>query len=159
MSYEIADEPQPHEGLANLVYSPTAPLLAGMMCGAWLAWPWFVVNALAMGSPTARREIQLVVAGLVGSVVLGLAVFALVDTGIIESRLTLQIALLGITAWKLGIAYAVCTMQSRTFHVYTYYGGSVQNAFYVLAAGSSLRALVFGVSEHPLWRIIVSGGL
>ncbi len=159
MSYEIADEPNPSEEFGNLVYQPTAPLLAAMLCGAWLAWPWFIVNALALGSPTARREIKLCLVGLAGTVVLALAVFGLVDAGIIESRVTLQIALLGVTAWKLGIAYWVSTIQSRTFEVYTYYGGTVQKAFYVLVAGTYVRGLIIGLSESPVWRVIVAGGL
>lgn len=159
MSYEIADEPNPSEDLGNLVYQPTAPLLAAMMCGAWLAWPWFVVNALALGSPTARQEIKLCIIGFLGSAALALGVFGLVDAGIIETTAMLQIALLGVTAFKLGIAYWVTTLQSRTFEVYTYYGGTVQKAFYVLAAGTYLRGIVIGLSENPVWRVIVAGGL
>ena len=125
MSYEIADEPTPAAGWENLVFQPTAPLLGIMWCGAWLAWPWFIVNAIAMGSPTARREIKLCLIGLGGTLALALFVFGLVDAGIIESRVALQIALLSVVAFKLGVAYAVSTIQQRTFHVYTYYGGAV----------------------------------
>lgn len=159
MSYEIADEPNPSDKFGNLVYHPTAPLLAAMLCGAWLAWPWFIVNALALGSPSARHEIKLCIAAVAGTVVLALAVFGLVDAGIIESRVTLQIALLSITALKLAVAYYVSTIQSRTFDVYTYYGGTVQKAWYVLIVGIYARGLVLGVSENPLWRVIVTGGL
>ncbi|HEY5925841.1 MAG TPA: hypothetical protein VIV11_29340 [Kofleriaceae bacterium] len=158
MSYEIADEPMPASGFENLVFQPSAPLLGMMWCGAWLAWPWFIVNSIAMGSPSARREIQLCIAGFAGTAVLALVVFGLVDAGIIESKLALQIALLGVVAFKLGIAYAVSTIQARTFHVYTYYGGAVQRAMYVLVVGSYLRDIVLGVSEHPVWRIVLSGG-
>lgn len=156
MSYEIADEPTPAAGWENLVFQPSAPLLAIMWCGAWLAWPWFIVNAFAMGSPSLRREIKLCAIGFAGTLALALFVFGLVDAGIIESKLTLQIALLGVVAFKLGIAYAVSTIQARTFHVYTYYGGTVQKAFYVLIAGSYLRDLVLGVSAHPVWRVVLS---
>jgi hypothetical protein len=159
MSYTIADEPIPSETFGNLVFRPSAPLLAMMTCGAWLAWPWFVVNSIALGSPTKRREIAMCLAGLGGSIVLGALVYALVGAGIIESRLGLELALLAVIAWKLGIAYAVCTVQSRTFSVYTYYGGAVRGAYYVLAAGMYLRAIVLGASEDPLWVIIVAGGL
>jgi hypothetical protein len=159
MSYEIADEPEPHESLGNLVFDPTAPLLAGMLCGAWLAWPWFIVNSIAMGSPTRRREITLCLAALAGSVALALMVYGLVDAGVIESKVTLQIALLMITAFKLGMAYAVSTLQSRTFHVYTYYGGGVRNAAYVITIGMYLSGLVLGASENPIWRVVLDGGL
>lgn len=157
MSYEIADEPTPSGDLGNLVFEPNAPLLAAMMCGAWLAWPWFIVNAIAMGSPTRQREIKLSLLAFGGTVALGLLVFGLVDAGIIESALALRIALLGITCWKLGMAYFIATIQSRTFHVYRYYGGRVQQAGYVLFAGMQVSGFVIDASENPLWHIIVSG--
>jgi hypothetical protein len=156
MSYEIADEPTPAAGWENLVFQPSAPLLGIMWCGAWLAWPWFIVNAIAMGSPTLRREIKLCAIGLLGTLALALAVFGLVDAGVIESKVTLQIALLGVVAFKLAMAYAVSKIQARTFHVYTYYGGTAQKALYVLIAGSYLRDLVLGVSSHPVWRVVLS---
>jgi hypothetical protein len=157
MSYEIADEPSPSGDLGKLVFQPNAPLLAAMMCGAWLAWPWFILNSIAMGSPTRQREIKLSLLAVGGTVALGMLVFGLVDAGIIESALALRIALLGITCWKLGMAYLVSTVQSRTFHVYRYYGGAVQNAGYVLFAGMQLSGFVVDASENPLWHIIVSG--
>jgi hypothetical protein len=156
MSYEIADEPNPANGWENLVFQPSAPLLGMMWCGAWLAWPWFIVNAIAMGSPTLRREAQLCALGLFGTLALALGVYGLVDAGIIESKLTLQIAVLGVIAFKLGVAYTVSTVQSRTFHVYQYYGGTAQKAMYVLIAGSYIRDLVLGASSHPVWRVVLS---
>jgi hypothetical protein len=159
MPYQIADEPIPSESLKNLVCRPSAPLLASMVCGAWLAWPWFVFNAIAIGSPTRRRELAICAIGAVGSVALGALVFALVKLGIIESRVTLEIALLGVTTWKLAVAHYVCALQSRTFEVYTYYGGGVRSPRAVLIAGTYLRTLVLGLVDHPLWVIIVSGGL
>jgi hypothetical protein len=157
MSYEIADEPTPSESLGNLVYEPTAPLLALMMCGAWLAWPWFIVNSIAMGSPTRDREIKLCVLALAGSIGLALAVFGLVDLGVIESQLALQIAILGVTSWKLGMAYLIANVQGRTFHVYTYYGGNVQNAFYILTTGTYVSSFVLDAWQNPIWRVVLSG--
>ena len=156
MSYEIADEPTPQAGWENLVFAPSAPLLGMMWCGAWLAWPWFIVNAFAMGSPTLRREAQLCVIGFAGTIALAFGAFALVDLGIIESRMALQFALLSVVVFKLSVAYWVSEVQSRTFHVYEYYGGTAQKAFYVLVAGSYLRDLVLGVSSHPVWLVVMS---
>jgi hypothetical protein len=155
-SYEIADEPTPAAGWENLVFQPSAPLLSMMWCGAWLAWPWFIVNSIAMGSPTVRREAQLCALGFGGTLVLALGVFGLVDAGIIESKLALQIAVLGVVAFKLGMAYTVTTLQRRTFHVYEYYGGTTQKAMYVLIAGGYVRDLVLGVSSHPVWQVVLS---
>jgi hypothetical protein len=159
MSYQIADEPVPSETLKNIVCRPSAPLLAAMMCGAWLAWPWFAINAYAIGSPTRRRELAACAAGAFGSAALALLVFWLVRVGVIESRVTLEIALLGVTTWKLAVAQYVCTLQSRTFQVYTYYGGAVRSPRAVLIIGSYLRSIVLGLVDHPLWVIIVAGGL
>ena len=156
MSYEVADEPTPQAGWENLVFDPSAPLLGMMWCGAWLAWPWFFVNAFAMGSPTLRREAQLCVLGFAGTAALAFGVYGLVDLGVIESKLALQFALLGVVTFKLGLAYVVSKVQSRTFHVYQYYGGTAQKAFYVLVAGGYLRDLVLGVSSHPVWLVVMS---
>ncbi len=160
MTYQIADEPTPPESFKSLVCKPNAPLLAAMICGAWLAWPWFAVNAIARGSPTRRHELLACAAGAIGSIALrGIAIFVLIKLGVIESRVTLEIALLGVTTWKLGMAQYVCKLQSRTFEVYTYYGGAVRSPRAMLIAGTYLRTLVLGLVDHPLWVIIVAGGL
>ncbi len=156
--YQIADEPTPSDVLGNAVCSPSGPLLATMMCGAWLAWPWFAFNAIAMGSPTKRRELAMVGLALGGTIVLAIVVRALVGAGIIESAFVLQLALLGISAWKVGMAYAISTVQTRAFDVYTLYGGKVARAMVVLILGQYLRRLVLGVTDDPIWQIIVSGG-
>jgi len=158
MTYSIADEPV-ETNLRHYVVDPSAPLLAAMLCGAWLALPWFVFNAIAMGSPTRRKEILLCVAALVGTAVLGYVVLELWDREVIDSTTTLRFALLGIVTWKLTMAYAIAMVQSRTFHVYEYYGGAVRSATYVLGIGFWLGDIVIGLSRDPLWRIIVSGGL
>jgi hypothetical protein len=157
MSYEIADEPVDSGQFGNLAVSPEAPLLAAMMAGAWMSWPWFIVNSLAIGSPTRRREISLVLLGFVGSVILGMFTYTLVDAGIIVSTVALQLALLVITAWKLAVAYYVSIVQGRTFHVFQYYGGRIRQPWGLLVLGMQLRWLVVDASENPIWRVIVSG--
>ena len=157
--YQIADEPTPSDALGNFVFEPRGPLLATMMCGAWLAWPWFAINAIAMGSPTKKRELAMCGAALAGTIVLAFVVRGLVDTGVIESAFVLQLALLGISAWKVGMAYAISNVQQRAFDVYVFYGGRIQRTMLVLMLGQYLRGVVIGVSDDPIWRIIVSGGL
>jgi hypothetical protein len=110
-----------------------------------------------MGSPTRRKEIALCVLTIVVTVVLGATVLALREHGVIESRTLLRFAILGIVTWKLAMAYAIYTLQARTFHVYEYYGGPVRSATYVLSTGWLLRDVVLGLSDDPLWGIIVSG--
>jgi hypothetical protein len=69
-----------------------------------------------------------------------------------------KIGLLVVRTFKLTITYYISTVQDRTFHVYEYYGGPVRGAGWVLSAGYWVRGLVIGVSDDPLWIIIVAGG-
>jgi hypothetical protein len=156
MSYQIADQPL-DSTLRDYVVRPSAPLLATMLCGAWLAWPWFAFNAIAMGSPTRRREIGLCAAAFAGTAALAWIVIALVDAGAIPKGIPLRLALLAVTAFKLAMSYHMAHVQERTFHVYEYYGGTVRNAGRVLGAGWLMHGFVLGLSEHPVWGIVIGG--
>ena len=157
MTYAIADEPV-ETNLRHYVVDPSAPLLAAMLCGAWLALPWFAFNAIAMGSPTRRKEITLCIVAFVGTAVFAVIALALWNRDIIESRTTMRFVLLGIVTWKLTMAYVINIVQTRTFHVYEYYGGAVRSSTYILGAGFWLSSSVVGLFDDPLWKIIVSGG-
>jgi len=156
MTYQIADEPAPNEGRGNFVFRPNAPLLATMLCGSWLAFPWFALNALALGSPTAKREVKLCLFAMAGIAALAFGIYGLVHVGVIESRLALRLALLALSGFKLGCAYLIANIQARTFEVYTYYGGAVQKTMFVIMAGRYLRPLIFGISASPIWHAIIS---
>ncbi len=158
MSYQIADEPV-ETSLRSYVVRPSAPLLAAMLAGAWLAWPWFVFNAIAMGSPTRRKEIALCAAALGGTAALGAILLALLDAGILPRGVPLRLAVLAVVTFKLAITYHISAVQSRTFHVYEYYGGPVRSAGRILGAAFVLRGFVIGLVDHPLWIIIVAGGI
>lgn len=158
MSYQIADEP--HEtSLGAYVCKPDAPLLAAMMCGAWLAFPWFIFNSIAMGSPTKRKEIGLCILAVAGTFVLGWGVLALYEAGIIRPGTPWRLCVLAITTWKLGMASYISTVQARTFHVYEYYGGSVRNSATIIGTGYWVADLIISFSDDPLWIIVVSGGI
>ncbi|MEZ4400840.1 MAG: hypothetical protein R3B06_12520 [Kofleriaceae bacterium] len=157
-TYVVADEPGP-SGLRGLVVSPSVPLLAAMLCGGWLTWPWFIVNALALAGPTRRKEIVLALAAIAGTVVLALVALALVDAGVIATDTTARLAVLVLTGWKLGMAYTVSALQGRTFHLYRYYHGVVRNPRAVLIAGLLLRPVVMDLFDDRLWRIIVMWGV
>jgi len=158
MTYHIADEPI-ETSLRAYVVRPSTPLFAIMLGGAWLSWPWFAFNAIAMGSPTRRKEIALCLAAFLGTGLLGALVIALARAGVIGSGAPLRLALLAIVTFKLTITYYISMVQERTFHVYEYYGGPVRAAGAILAAGYLLNDLVIGLSDNPLWIIIVSGGV
>jgi hypothetical protein len=155
MAYLIPDEPRP-TSLSRFAFRPTAPLVALMLSGAWLAWPWFAFNAFALGSPTRRKELALTAVAALGSAVLAATFLALYREGIIESDTALRLGLLAISTFKLGMGYAICQVQERTFHVYSYYGGTVRPAYGVLLAGYYLRSILLGGLDDPFWIIIIS---
>lgn len=156
MSYQIADEPSSSDTRGKFVFRPSAALLALMLCGAWLAFPFFAANALALGSPTAKREVKLAALAMGAIVVLAVAIYSLVAFGVIESRLALRIALLVLESVKVGLAYTLSTIQSRTFNVYTYYGGTVQKTMLVVMGGRFVAPIIFSLSASPIWHAIVS---
>lgn len=157
-SYEVPDEPRP-SSFNHLAVSPNAPLLGSMLCGGWIAWPWFAFNSVAIGSPTRRRELSLCGAAFAGTVVLAAVISWALGRGYLESKTAIRLAVLGVMTWKLAFAYAISVVQGRTFAVYRYYGGRVRNATWVLAAGWWLRGMLLGHIEDPFWIIIVLGGV
>ena len=102
MSYQIADEPV-ETTLAAYVVNPTAPLLAAMVAGSWLSWPWFAFNAIAMGSPTKKKELTLCAIALGGTALFGAIVLALVDAGWIPLGTPFKFAMLAISTWKVAM--------------------------------------------------------
>ena len=158
MSYVIPDEARPG-AWRNYVVRPSAPLLASMLAGAWMAWPWFAFNSIALGSPTRRRELLMCAAAFAGTAVLAVVLVELVRGGWLTTDTEVRLGLLVISSWKLLMAYWIDLVQSRTFHVYEYYGGPVRNAGTALAAGFLARGFVLGAIEDPLWIIIVAGGM
>lgn len=158
MSYAIPDEPRP-SAYNHLAVSPNAPLLGSMLCGGWLAWPWFAFNAIAIGSPTRKREHALCGLAFAGTVVLAAVISWALGRGYLESKTAIRLAVLGVVTWKLVFAYAIASVQNRTFAVYRYYGGRVRRATIVLAAGWWLRGMLIGQMDDPFWIIILLGGV
>jgi hypothetical protein len=149
--YRIMDEPSP-SSLAKWAVKPYWPLLATMMAGSWLAAPWFIFNGFALGSPTRRREIALAALALVGSAALALALLWL-DQHVALGRRNAQLALLSITAWKLGLFYLVTLTQTRTLGIYLHFGGPIRSGVWLLIAGSYLR--VKALAALPLLLSLV----
>ncbi len=141
--YRIADEPVPGR-LAGIVVNPFWPLLAGMLAGFWLAFPWFVLNGLAMGSASRRREIAWVVVGLALSAAGGGAL--LWAAGADAPRALVRYGAVGLVAWRIGVAYAVYALQSPSFELHEHFGGPVRNGAFVAIAGAvfPLHRLVGG---------------
>lgn len=132
-TYRLADEPS-LQGLVRWAVDPLWPFFAIMFGGAFVSWPWFLVNAFAVGSPTRRREAITVAIGFLGSFVALAVLFKLDGLGLISARVV-PYALLPILVWKLAITYWLYTLQARTFELFRHFGGSVRNGLPVLIAG------------------------
>lgn len=156
--YRIPDEPLPSTW-QHLAVRPFWPLLSVMLAGAWMAWPWLAINAKAIGSPTARTEIRLCLLGFLGSTVLGLAILGALGAGLIHSKPVLSLLMLLVVVWRLGITYWVMILQSRTFHLYEHFGGTVRSGLYVLLAGIFVQGYVLKAVDATLWLIVMGGGI
>ncbi|RKZ82611.1 MAG: hypothetical protein DRR19_20340 [Candidatus Parabeggiatoa sp. nov. 1] len=155
-TYRIEDEPQSSQ-FSHLVVNPFWPLLGLMFGGAWLAWPWFVVNGFAVGSPTRWRELGWVIGGFIGSTVLAVTIFVLYNNNVIHSDSSIQYAILVLLVWKITVSYTVFTLQARTFELYEYYGGIVRNGIWVLLLATFLgRKAVLTLLPFKLWILVMS---
>jgi hypothetical protein len=104
-----------------------------MFGGIWLSWSWFLLNGIAVGSPTRKREWFWIGAGLAGSALLIFGLFNFVDAGVIAKEYT-KYAFLLVVVWKLGITYVLFSLQSHSIELYEYYGGHLRNGAYVIVA-------------------------
>ena len=109
--YQIVDEPVPTR-LGHLMTSPFWILLATMLGGTWLGWPWFVLNSLAIGSMHRRREIAAVVLGLVGSMALGAALFVAAERAYLDAT-SAPYTVTVLVVWKMLIAYLLLACKHR----------------------------------------------
>lgn len=155
--YRIEDEPRPG-ALAKWAVSPFWPLLGLMLGGAWLGLPWFVFNAIAVGSPTRVREWGLAGLCLLGSLVIGAVLLQCVAAGYIQTQAQIQYALLILVVWKLAIGYLLFMQQNATIEIYQYYGGEL-NRFglpVVLVGAFVLKGMVIKWVPATLWYLVVS---
>jgi hypothetical protein len=153
--YRIPDEPHP-SAQEGLIVDPLWPLFAQMLVGSWLALPWFVINGLALGSPTKRREWLLAGASLLGSAAMVWTIALVWSTPAVQS-VDPAYGLLGVTVLKLGCAYGLYMVQQRPFELWRHYGGRPKNGLLLVigamilarpavsaALGKSLLAIVLG---------------
>lgn len=141
------------EGKA-LVVHPNWPLLALMLAGVWIAWPWFLLNEVLMKSDDLRRQAKVVLIGLLGSAAIAAVIVALLEVELLGVREARYVALLLVT-WKLGVGYVLQTRQLESFSLWQYFGGHGHNGLYLTLAaawlaGSLFEKLPFGV----LWLVL-----
>lgn len=140
--YRIADEPQPG-ALARHVVDPFWPLLAFMVSGAWFGTLWFGFNAFALGSASKKRELIALALGLCSAAVVLWGIVTLNDGGVLALR-PAQYALISLPVIKLGFAYLVHRMQSRSFELFSHFGGEPKNG----------AALLFGSMIAGNWLMV-----
>jgi hypothetical protein len=153
-SYRILDEPRA-SGLASLVVNPLWPLLSLLFAGPWLALPWFVLNAFALGSATRTRETLLALSWAPG-------LFALLALlGLLRQRAgvpdgALPYLYISLTVWKLALGYMLLTLQQRGFALHEYFGGRVRSGVPVVLVGTVVgRELVLKLfGGAPVWVLL-----
>jgi hypothetical protein len=153
-TYTIADEPRPG-ALSHLVVNPLWPLLCFMLGGTWMGWSWFVFNGVALGSATRRRELGLVVVGLIGAfVVLIIGSIALKATDS-QNQTAARLVLLAATVWKITVSYVLYVWQYRSFSIYEYYGGTVRNGLIIVILGLFVGHRVIDVFGQNLISMVL----
>lgn len=151
-NYRILDEPVPSP-LERLTVNPIWPFFSMMFAGAWLAWPWFLVNSFALGARTKRGDIALVVGTVLvtAGVVAGLS--ALVVSGLLSEQFQ-PYALLIPLGLRVTLAYVLYLRQARTFELFEHFGGLAKNGLPIVFAGALLRSLVLG-SGTGFWALVL----
>ncbi len=153
-TYRIEDEPIPGR-LAYVAVNPVWPLFGFMFAGTWIAWPWHILNAFAIGSSSRFRELGLAILGFCGSIVLSLGILYLAKRETLQGS-GIEYALLGLTLWKLGVSYSLYTMQVRSFEIYQHYEEIVRNGVVVVVIAYFLsHRLVLKLFPADLWYLIM----
>lgn len=152
--YRILDEPRPG-ALARWAVNPLWPLLAIMFGGAWISWPWFAVNAFAIGSPTRWRELALAVGGFVGTAALFFALLTAEANGLLGG-VAIEYAVVFLVVWKLAVSYWLYVLQGRTFGLFEYFHGSTRNGMLVVFAGYFLSRRLFPfIDSLEPWGVVL----
>jgi hypothetical protein len=151
--YQIPDDPRPSR-LSSLAVHPQWPLLSVMLAGAWLAWPWLVWNAFALGSATRWREVGFLAGGAAGSLLGALGLLWLVDAGWLTDAIAIRLGILAIVVYKVAMVYAAVGMQTRSHATYESSGGRVRSGIVVLGVGIVSRSFVLGAFDSLVWKIV-----
>lgn len=151
MVYRIVDEPTPSP-LERLTVNPFWPLLASMLAGGWLSWPWFALNSAALGR--GRRfdaDLAVLGLGLALNAALVLGVHQIVQSGWVAHR---EYADLLPQAARLTVLYVLFLRQQRTFQLFEHFGGVGRSGLWVVMGGSVLRGAVL-THLPPLLRMLL----
>lgn len=153
--YQIPDEPK-HSGLAHLAVDPMWPMFAQMMAGSWLGLPWFLLNSLALGSPTRKSEMLWMLGCVLGTMGLYFAYMHASQLGLLHGT-SRRIALLAFVVLKLIVGYVLYLKQARVFEIWTHYGGQARNGIMVFLIGAFVgRAYVLDAAQYVLLVAILA---
>ncbi len=152
--YKILDEPQPSKW-NNLTVNPVWPLFGIMFGGAWLSFTWYALNGFALGCPNRLKTLFWAIGGFVGSFVFILIISYFANIGLVI-KANIPYILLLLLCWKLGVAYYLYILQVRTFHIYEYFGNTVQNGIIVVILAFVFgNKIVLGLFKSSLWYYIM----
>ena len=155
-AYHITDEPKPGN-LSHFTVNPVWPFFTIMFSGVWLSWPWFLINGMAIGSPTFRKELLLVIIGFIGSAVISIGILFIIGSLAGKEVLSSSVGYINIAVlgWKLFITYWLYTLQLRTFEIYQYYGGITRNGILLVVGGAlispSVLKSMLEISPYLIW--------
>src|SRR6185503_8400763 len=137
LGYRIVDEPV-RSTVEKWATNPLWPFLASIFAGTWLAFPWFAFNSFALGSSRRYGDLALVALGVMLNAIIVIALSRLYGVGVLDQH-GFRYALLAPQAVRLVVLYVLFMRQSRTFELFTYFGGVGKNAAIVVLFGFFLR--------------------
>lgn len=140
--YRIVDEPVA-SGLERLTVNPIWPFFGTMFAGAWLAWPWFVLNALALGGGNRRVDVAIVAGGVLATFGCVIGILTFYSRGVVSEQL-LPYAMLVPLGLRVTLSYVLYLRQAGTFELYQHFGGQPRNGLPIVIVGALLRSFVLG---------------
>jgi hypothetical protein len=151
--YRIIDEPAP-KALERIIVNPMWPLFAAMFAGSWLAFPWFVLNAFALGGRRRFADLGIALGGWLVSGLILVAIAVLASNMTLSER-SLPYAWLAPVGVRLVVVYLLYLRQLPTFELYTHFGGETRNGLLVVIAGGLLRGRVLETLPD-FWGAVLS---
>ncbi len=143
-------------GRSAWVVDPSSPFLATMLGGVWLGWTWYLVNGFCLEGDRNGRQYRALALGLVVACALAITIDASVHAGMLDRAHVKYVAIV-LTAWKLGISYALLGWQRRDFELFAYYGGEPRNGTGLAVAGIFLRGFVLDtLLPFGWWTLVLS---
>lgn len=153
MSYRIVDEPE-SSGLEQWVVNPIWPFFGAIFAGSWLAFPWFVFNAFALGGRRRTTDLAIAFAGLLLNAAVLWIIAGLLTSMTLDERnyAYVQLVPMGI---RLVVLYVLFQRQEQVFELFRHFGGQAKNGIFVVIAGSLLRVQVLSALP-PYWQMLLS---